>query len=136
MSPDPQFPTSIVTVLVIVIVVLIVIRRRNAGKTNTNLGWYPSAMDLNLLLWGATLYHTFPKFSSSQIVSIADFSDPSLAVACIGFLLSLILSHCAYYDFRNPKTRLTIAPPNSHIGEPDGSPNDSQRGFLKKVDHD
>jgi hypothetical protein len=121
MSPDPQFPTALVAILVIAIVLLLAVRRRNVGKTNTNLGWYHPAMELNLLLWGAMLYHSFPKIAATKVATLADYSDPFLAVASVGFLLSLILQHCAYYDFRkprNPKDVLSSAPPNSRGSRP------------------
>jgi len=112
MKSDTDLPTPLIVILVVVIALLAIIRRRGAGKTNTNLTWYHYAMDLNFLLWLAVLGHVLPKATKN-----GDFSDSFLLVACAGFMLSLILQHRAYYDFKNPKTRVTVSTPNNQNGE-------------------
>ena len=75
---------------------------------------YNTAISLNLILWSSVFFfHGLPFLIGVQPLSSIDMVG-SWSIA--GTLLAAVLQHWVYYDFSNPKTRITASRP-SHAEE-------------------
>jgi hypothetical protein len=69
---------------------------------------YYYAVILNMILWFAVAAQVVHRDLVTQPASANSLSTISI----VGCILAALLQHCAYYDFKNTKTRLTTSAPN------------------------